>query len=137
MLTVGRLAKKAGCRWFGLVSASGANAGSYFLYPQTKGDTEDHLIALELAHLYIYRPALLICERQESRWLERLGIWMAPLLNFVTGGRAAIPTDTVARAMLIDALDTAVAVAQGEPRPSVKYISNQAMSDAVKLEGLV
>lgn len=134
---MGKLAKRAGCHWFGLVSAAGANSGSYFLYAQTKGETEAHLIALELSHLYIYRPGLLVCDRDEGRWLEKIGVWMAPVLNFLTGGRAAISTDQVARAMLIDALETAVAVARGSPTPTVKYISNQAMSDTVKLAGLV
>lgn len=68
---------------------------------------------------------------------ERIAGWFAPLLNVLTGGRAAIPTETVARAMIIDAMEGAVADAKREPRVAVKIVGNKAMVDSVKLADLV
>lgn len=134
---MGRLAKEGGCKWFGLVSAADANARSSFLYPRTKGETENDLANLQLPHLFVYQPGFLQCNRQEYRPLERLLGWIIPIVNFISGGRAAIPTETVARAMIIDAMETALADARGEPKVSLKIIPNKAMIDSVKLAGLV
>lgn len=127
------MARTNGCRWFGLVSAAGANATSSFLYPRTKGQTEADMIALDLPQLAIFRPGLLLCSRVESRPLERVASWLAPLLNFISGERAAISTATVARAMLLDAMETATAAKRGEPTVAIKVLDNKAMIDFVKL----
>lgn len=131
------MAKASGCRWFGLVSAAGASSHSSFLYSRTKGDTENALIDLELPHLFIYRPGLLLCDREEWRMAERVAGWFAPLMNLVTRGRAAIATDKLAKAMVNDLMETVVAEARGDRKASVKIISNQAMLDSIKLAGLV
>lgn len=127
------MAKTGGCRWFGLVSAAGANATSSFLYARTKGQTEADMIALDLPQLAIFRPGLLLCSRTESRPLEQVAGWLAPLMNFVSGERAAIATSTVARAMLLDAMETTTAARRGEPSVAVKILDNKAMVNLVKL----
>lgn len=131
------MAKEGGCKWFGLVSAAGANANSSFLYPRIKGETEADLITVDLPHLAIFRPGLLECSRTESRPMERVAGWLAPLMNLVSGGRAAIPTATVARAMLLDAMETTAAYKRGEPRVAVKILGNKAMVDSVKLADIL
>lgn len=127
------MAKAGGCRWFGLVSSAGANATSSFLYARTKGQTEADMTALDLPQLAIFRPGLLLCARTESRPLERAASWLAPLMNFVSGERAAIATATVARAMLLDVMETATAARRGEPSVAIKVLDNKAMVNLVKL----
>lgn len=127
------MAKANGCRWLGLVSAAGANATSSFLYPRTKGQTEADMIALDLPQLAIFRPGLLLCSREESRPMERMISWFAPLMNFLSGERAAISTVTVARAMLLDVMETTTAAKRGEPSVAIKILDNKAMINFVKL----
>lgn len=131
------MAKQGGCRWLGVVSSTGANHCSSFLYLRTKGQTEADLCSLELARLAIFRPGYLQCHRTESRPFERAMGWFMPLLNLMSGGRVAIPTDTVARAMIIDAMEAGVADSKGEPRVAVKILDNKAMVNSIKLAGLV
>lgn len=126
-------AKACGVRWFGLVSSAGASPTSHFLYLRTKGETENDLAALDLPHLSIFRPGYLKCARVESRPMERIIGWFMPFSNFLTGERSAIPTETVAKCMILDAMETACADAKGEPPSAVKIIDNKAMIDSVKL----
>lgn len=55
---------------FLLISALGANPSSKFFYNQVKGQLEQYIQQLDLAHLSIIRPSLLLGERNESRFLE-------------------------------------------------------------------
>lgn len=54
-------------------------------------------------------------------------------MNFLSGGRAAIPVETVAKAMVLDAMETAIGETRGEPNVAVKIVSNQAMVDTIKI----
>jgi len=62
-----KLAKDAGCRHFHLVTSAGANKNAFFLYPKTKGEVEEEISAMDFERLSIYRPALLLVDRVESR----------------------------------------------------------------------
>ena len=64
VLEAAGLAKKAGCRQFHVVTSAGANKDSWFLYPKTKGVVESELAKLEFERLAIYRPSVLLCDRQ-------------------------------------------------------------------------
>ena len=65
-----KLAKEGGCKHFNLVSSNGSNKDSWFLYPKTKGQAEHDIEKLEFDRLSIYRPALLICERKVTNFLN-------------------------------------------------------------------
>lgn len=85
-------AKRAGVKHFSLVSSQSANASSWFLYMQTKGEAEQAVQAQEFERVSVWRPGLL--ERGDAaRWNEKLFAWVAP----------SMPTSTLARAMRIDA----------------------------------
>ena len=58
---------------FLLVSAMGADAQSRFFYNRVKGELETHVQSLELDRVSIFRPSLLMGERQEQRRLEQAG----------------------------------------------------------------
>jgi uncharacterized protein YbjT (DUF2867 family) len=69
-----------------VISSLGANASSGNFYLRTKGQMEDALKEISLPHLTIFRPSLLLGERNEFRPGERLGaIFMKPL-SFVMAG---------------------------------------------------
>jgi len=71
------------------VSATNANASSYFLYPQTKGRIDAYAVDAQLPFTTIVRPGLL--EREDkARFVEKLGSW------FVN----AMPVQNVARVMV-------------------------------------
>ncbi|KZE66044.1 hypothetical protein AWM68_06615 [Fictibacillus phosphorivorans] len=68
---LGRLAQKLNIEQLSVISAMGANDRSTFFYNRVKGKMESHLISLNLPHLTIVRPSLLIGGRDEFRLGER------------------------------------------------------------------
>ncbi|CAC5413515.1 HTATIP2 [Mytilus coruscus] len=94
------VAKSVGCKHFLLVTAYGANKDSLFLYPKTKGKVEEELKALDFDRLSIFRPGMLLCDRQESRPGESvLRFCFKAMPNFVIKA-TAISTDNLAKAMV-------------------------------------
>lgn len=71
---------------FNLVSAVESNPNSRNFYASTKGKLEESVSKLELGKLRIFKPSLLIVER-EGRFLEGLGVKLVPLVNLFTRGR--------------------------------------------------
>ena len=67
-----KLAKQGGCKQFHLVSSAGANKNSWFLYPRTKGLVETELAQFGFNRLCVYRPAVLLCDRQVSKVLFKI-----------------------------------------------------------------
>jgi uncharacterized protein YbjT (DUF2867 family) len=108
VLAFARAALAAGARRFLLVSSSGADARSPFLYPRVKGEADEAVAALPFEGVAILRPSLLLGARAETRPLERLAqIALGPLRPLFAGPlRRARPIEAavVARAMLRQAL---------------------------------
>lgn len=104
-MVIGKMAKETGCNWFGVVTSVGADPNSSFLYPRVKGRIERDLEKLEFPCLAIFRPGFLLCERKESRALEKLGMFFAKGINWCIPNRIAIPTETVAKAMVKDSIN--------------------------------
>lgn len=102
-LRLGQLAKAAGARHVGLVSSVGANPKASALYVRVKGEIELALQALGLPSLAILRPSLLLGERAEFRFGERVAIAvMKPLGPLFVGPLAryrGIEATTVAQAL--------------------------------------
>lgn len=103
---------------FGLVSSVGADRPSGF-YLKTKRETEEAVQASGLPYV-IVRPSVLDGERGESRPLERLALGlMRPLCGAAAaltgrgwgalGRLQPIPADTVARALVRNAVDRTAA----------------------------
>jgi len=65
--------KSIGVDNFVLVSSIGANPKSLIFYNRIKGQVEQSIKEMSFNHLQIYRPSLLIGQRQETRTLEQLG----------------------------------------------------------------
>ncbi len=51
-----KVAKQNGCKQFHLVSSSGADKNSFFLYTKTKGEAEDAVSNMNFDRVAIYRP---------------------------------------------------------------------------------
>ena len=69
-----RIAKAHDSKSFTLVSALGANASSMFFYNRVKGRTENDVKALGLRSVIIFKPALLVGPRRESRLVDSIAI---------------------------------------------------------------
>lgn len=77
VLSALRLARDHGTPTLALVSATGANTASPFLYSQVKGETECGAMALGFSSLTVLRPGLIGGARTERRPLERMAVLVA------------------------------------------------------------
>lgn len=68
-----RLGLKQNARFYGVVSAHGANPKSLSSYLRMKGEMESGLESLNYSHLAIARPGMLKGDRGEFRMLEKVG----------------------------------------------------------------
>jgi len=99
VLECAQLLKANGCEEFHLMSSKGADPNSWFLYPSVKGRIEEDIRNLGFKRLAIYRPGVLICQRQEQRLIESWAQWLLKLID--TGCRLSAPVASVARSMLL------------------------------------
>ena len=103
-LTAARLARQAGAKQFVLVSSVGAEAASGNFYLRTKGQLEQEIGKLGFEAVHIFRPSLLLGEREEFRLGERVVQVIAPALNVVMFGSLrryrAIEAAAVGKAMV-------------------------------------
>lgn len=89
---------------FLVVSAMGADAGSRIFYNRVKGEMERDVQAMGFSSLHIFRPSLLLGDREEHRTGEAIGAKiMTPLSVLMLGPLRKyrpIQAETVASAML-------------------------------------
>jgi len=72
-MTLAKIMKKQGAKTFSVISTMGANVKSKIFYSRTKGELEKDLTKLHFSHLYIFRPSLLVGEREQFRLGEKIG----------------------------------------------------------------
>ncbi|WP_413299198.1 oxidoreductase [Bacillus sp. 1P10SD] len=98
-----KLASKQGVEKFLIVTAMGANPKSHFFYNQVKGEVEEALNKLELPSLHIFRPSLLLGNREEFRFGEKIAAKASYIMNLFMVGPLktykAIEAKKVAAAM--------------------------------------
>eukprot|EP00094_Tigriopus_californicus_P011436 TCALIF_11041-PA protein Name:"Similar to HTATIP2 Oxidoreductase HTATIP2 (Gorilla gorilla gorilla)" AED:0.13 eAED:0.14 QI:32/0.33/0.25/1/0.66/0.5/4/64/428 len=102
VLNSAQKALAGGCRDFHLVSSQGANASSMFLYTQIKGQVDEALQGIDFHRVSIYRPGLLMCDRTESRWGERIARSISSVVD--KSHRFSIPTTVLAQAIVANSL---------------------------------
>lgn len=102
-----KLAKKNGAEKFLIVTAMGANSKSRIFYNRVKGEVEDDIRKVNLPSLHIFRPSLLLGERQEFRVGEKLAEKASVVLNKLMVGPLrpyrGIQAKKVAAAMAVTA----------------------------------
>jgi uncharacterized protein YbjT (DUF2867 family) len=98
-----KLASKSGVEKFLIITAMGANAKSMIFYNQVKGQVEEALAKLTIPSVHIFRPSLLLGERKEFRFGEKIGGKVSTFLNVLMVGPLrpykAIEAKNVAAAM--------------------------------------
>ncbi len=119
-------AKKLGASKFLYVSSSGADAKSSIFYSQTKGKTEEDIQAVGFDYVGLFRPSLLMGNRNEFRLGEQVAqILMKPLIWLkLFKNIRPIYDYQVAKAL--------VKTAQAQKSNSVEIISSGEMQDLSK-----
>lgn len=85
-----QLARAQKAKSFVWISSVGANAKSKSFYLRVKGELENAILNLSgLQHPSAVRPSLLLGERPETRFAERIGIVFAKLISPLLFGRWA------------------------------------------------
>ncbi|NUN09232.1 MAG: NAD(P)H-binding protein [Ignavibacteriaceae bacterium] len=96
-----RLSADAGTNNFVLVSSVGANSKSNNFYLNLKGEVEDEVAKAAIPSVSIFRPSLLLGQRNESRFGESFAQLSAPLFSFlIPSVYKPVSGENVAKAML-------------------------------------
>lgn len=80
------LARRAGVRQFAVISAMGASESSLFFYNRVKGEMERMVQEAGLPAVYVFRPSLLMGDRQEHRPGEAAAERISSALPFLWSG---------------------------------------------------
>ncbi|XP_062950193.1 oxidoreductase HTATIP2 [Cynocephalus volans] len=127
VLKSAELAKAGGCKHFNLLSTIGADKSSNFLYLRVKGEVEAGVEELKFDRYSVFRPGVLLCDRQESRpaeWLFRKFFGSLPE-SWASG--YSVPVVTVVRAMLNNAVQSS--------DKKMELLDNKAIHDLGKANG--
>ena len=131
VLAFARAAKVAGASRLAVVSALGANPRSSVFYNCVKGEMEQALRALDLPHLVIARPSLLLGERaalgQATRPGEAIAQTLMPAVGWLIPRRL--------RPIRADAVAVALIQALASHRPGEQVLESdalQAVADKLK-----
>ena len=89
VVSFGRLAFTHKAQKFIVISASGAHSQSKIFYNRVKGETEKALKDLGLKTLIIFRPGLLVGQREEKRTGEKLAVQSYRVLRHVLPVKAS------------------------------------------------
>lgn len=99
-----RIASANGVRNFLVISALEAHSNSKILYGRVKGQMEEAVSQYAFEGLFIFRPSLLIGEREESRLAEGFGLKLYSFMPFLFSGPLKrirpIAAEAVAGAMI-------------------------------------
>lgn len=102
------VAKQTGVQRFYLVSAQGVAPNSMVHYLRVKAEVEKILKNHNFRAFFLYRPSLLIAQREELRVAELIAQRslrpVMPLLQRYWPTRAPIRAEQVAQAMMVDAM---------------------------------
>jgi uncharacterized protein YbjT (DUF2867 family) len=122
-----RLGREAGATRLMLVSSAGASPKASAFYLKTKGETEEAVSALGFEALHIFRPGVLMGQRDEERPDERLAARISRAFEFLMVGSLS-----KFRPMPAGVLSASMAAA-GERGESGKHIHHYL--DIVRLAG--
>ena len=99
-LKFAQIAKQHGAAQFIIITAIASDSHSKIYYSRVKGRVEEALKDLNFSNLVILRPSFLFGDRKELRIGEKLGIWLARLLEPLIPRRyRGVEATTVAAAM--------------------------------------
>lgn len=76
------VAAKNGVKRFSVVSSLGSKSDTSNFYLRTKGEMEKAISTLNFESVYIFRPSLLLGERQETRTGEKIAEFLFKIIGF-------------------------------------------------------
>ncbi|UII29270.1 NAD-dependent epimerase/dehydratase family protein [Fulvivirga maritima] len=124
-LKVAEQALRQGAKQYLLISAMGADKKSTFFYNRVKGEVEEALANMKYNSIHIFRPSLLLGDREEKRPGEAAATVMSKLFSFAFVGPLMkykpIESVKVARAMLASAKEKTHGVHIHESEDLQKY----------------
>jgi uncharacterized protein YbjT (DUF2867 family) len=82
-LAIANESLKAGAKQYLIITAMGSNAKSRIFYNKVKGEIEQSLKALPFNSLLIFRPSLLLGDRNEKRVGEDIGKVVMKLIPYI------------------------------------------------------
>ncbi len=104
---IAKLCKEMNVKHFSIISSMGANPDSKIFYSRMKGIMEKQITDLELNALSIFRPSLLLGNRKEFRFGEKISAFILKNTSFLFFGSLkkykAIDAKTVAFGMFKNA----------------------------------
>ncbi|XP_052802830.1 oxidoreductase HTATIP2-like [Mya arenaria] len=104
VLKSAEMAKAGGLKHLHFMSTMGADHRGMALYTKTKGQVEEALKVMHFARLSIYRPGVLMVNRQESRPMEAIARFLLVPVAKVFPTAITIPVESVAQAMINNAV---------------------------------
>ncbi|XP_066439692.1 oxidoreductase HTATIP2 isoform X2 [Eleutherodactylus coqui] len=127
VLQSAQLAKAGGCQHFSLESSKGADKSSSFLYLRVKGEVEAEVEELGFERFSIFRPAVLMVDRQEYRGSEWMTRKLLTPIAYLFPTAYTVPIPTLVRAMLNNVM------IQSDKK--VELLENKAIHTLGKMEG--
>lgn len=107
VLKIAEVANTQGFNQLMLVTAMGANPKSYFFYNKVKGELESEILKFNFWSTHIFRPSLLLGERNENRFGEKIAVIIGRGLDAISGNLLKkykpIEAEVVAEAMVSSA----------------------------------
>lgn len=85
-LEAAKIAKQQGCSQYLIVTSMGADPKSFFFYSKVKGELEKALQQLSYPMLHIFRPSLLLGEREDFRMGEKSAEFVSRFTSFLLQG---------------------------------------------------
>lgn len=93
---------RGGMQKFLVVSSLGANANSRIFYSRIKGQMEEALFKMSIPRLHIFRPSLLLGDRDEFRLGEKVGSALTGIFSWAIPDKyKGISAEKVARSMYV------------------------------------
>jgi uncharacterized protein YbjT (DUF2867 family) len=96
-----KFSAETGCKSFLLVSSVGADSKSGNFYLKLKGEVEDKISSMSIPSISIFRPSMLLGNRQESRPMETIAQVISKGLSFLFPSKyKPILAEDVAKVMI-------------------------------------
>lgn len=123
-VTAARLAKECQVEKFLIITAMGANPNTKIFYNRVKGEVEETIKSIGIPSLHFFRPSLLLGDRKEFRFGEKLASVLSPIYSFLLVGTLRQYKPIQARDVALAMYKTSMESATG----THTYLSNQIKS---------
>jgi uncharacterized protein YbjT (DUF2867 family) len=123
-----KIASESGVEKYLIITAMGSNRKSRIFYNQVKGEVEESISKLNILSIHIFRPSLLLGERNEFRFGEKIAEKSSSLLNLIMVGPLrpfrAIEARNVAAAM-VEVADSSKSGVNIYPSDQIERLAGQ------------